>query len=58
MGSVNEIKIAAGMDLSKIRHVLFDMDETLYRGSELFAWTLKALALLEQKGIGFDLFDE
>ena len=55
---MNEIKIAAGMDLSKIRHVLFDMDETLYRGSELFAWTLKALALLEQKGIGFDLFDE
>ena len=48
-----ELQIATGVDLSNIRHVLFDMDGTLYRGSELFAWTPEALSLLEQKGIGF-----
>lgn len=50
---MNGITIAPGIDLSKIRHVLFDLDGTLYRGKRLFPWTAEALALLEKRKIGF-----
>lgn len=40
-------------DLRKIRHVVMDMDGTIYRGKELFPTTLPFLELLRQKGIGF-----
>ncbi len=40
-------------DLKKIRHVVMDMDGTIYRGRELFPTTLPFLELLRRKGIGF-----
>ncbi len=40
-------------DLKKIRHVVMDMDGTIYRGRELFPTTLPFLELLREKGIGF-----
>lgn len=50
---MSEIVIAPEIDPTKIRHALFDMDGTLYRGSHLFSWTAEALALLDDHGIGF-----
>lgn len=50
---MNGMTIADKIDLSKIRHVLFDLDGTLYRGKRLFPWTAEALALLEERHIGF-----
>lgn len=40
-------------DLRKIRHVVMDMDGTIYRGRELFPTTLPFLELLRKKEIGF-----
>jgi NagD protein len=39
-------------DLAKIRHVVLDMDGTMYLGSTLFADTLPLLATLSRLGIG------
>lgn len=39
-------------DLSRIRHLVLDMDGTIYRGSTLFDCTLPFFAVLEQLGIG------
>jgi len=41
------------LDLKKIRHVVMDMDGTIYRGKELFPTTLPFLDLLRRKEIGF-----
>ncbi len=38
--------------LRRIRHVALDLDGTVYCGSELFPWTLDALAELRALGIG------
>jgi len=38
--------------LTKIRHLVLDMDGTIYRGSTLFDWTLPFLARLRSLGIG------
>ncbi len=38
--------------LRRIRHVALDLDGTVYCGSELFPWTLDALAELRSLGIG------
>lgn len=40
-------------DLNCIRHVVLDMDGTIYKGSRLFACTLPFLALLRDTGIGY-----
>lgn len=37
----------------KARHVVLDMDGTIYKGSTLFPWTLEALARLRRAGIGY-----
>ena len=39
-------------DLSRIRHIVLDMDGTIYLGERLFATTLPFLSLLERLGIG------
>jgi HAD superfamily hydrolase (TIGR01450 family) len=39
-------------DLRRIRHVVLDLDGTLYRGSQLFHCTLPFLAKLRSAGIG------
>lgn len=40
------------VDLSRVRHVVLDMDGTIYKGRELFACTLPFLARLVAAGIG------
>jgi len=40
-------------DLSRVRHVVLDMDGTLYRGKELFKATLPFLRRLRRLGIGY-----
>jgi NagD protein len=40
-------------DLSKIRHLVLDMDGTLYLGGTLFSETLPFLATLDRLGIGY-----
>ncbi len=40
------------LDLSKIRHLVLDLDGTIYRGSTLFDCTLPLLGLLDELGIG------
>jgi NagD protein len=40
------------LDLSRVRHVVLDMDGTLYRGGQLFATTLPFLERLHRRGIG------
>jgi NagD protein len=40
-------------DLSKLRHIVLDMDGTIYLGGTLFSSTLPFLAQLEQRGIGY-----
>ena len=39
--------------IARIRHVVMDMDGTIYLGSKVFPFTLPFLKLLEQKGIGY-----
>lgn len=39
--------------LRQVRHVVMDMDGTIYRGGTLFAWTLPWLAFLREQGIGY-----
>jgi HAD superfamily hydrolase (TIGR01450 family) len=39
--------------LRRVRHVVMDMDGTIYRGTTLFAWTLPWLDFLKAHGIGF-----
>ena len=41
------------IDLSRVRHVVLDMDGTLYRGKRLFAHTLPFLKRLRSLGIGY-----
>lgn len=41
------------IDLSRVRHVVLDMDGTLYRGQRLFAHTLPFLERLRSLGIGY-----
>ena len=41
------------LDLSKIRHIAFDMDGTLYSGKTLFNYTKQTLDTLEALGIGY-----
>ena len=41
------------IDLSRVRHVVLDMDGTLYRGTRLFAATLPFLERLRSLGIGY-----
>jgi NagD protein len=38
--------------LRQIRHVVLDLDGTIYSGSSLFPWTLPFLSLLDELGIG------
>ena len=40
-------------DLSAIRHVVLDMDGTIYKGKDLFACTIPFLARLRDSGIGY-----
>jgi NagD protein len=40
-------------DLAPIRHIVLDLDGTLYHGSRLFPWTLPFLDRLRGLGIGF-----
>jgi HAD superfamily hydrolase (TIGR01450 family) len=40
-------------DLTGIRHVVLDMDGTIYKGKQLFACTLPFLAQLDGVGIGY-----
>ena len=40
-------------DLARVRHVVLDMDGTLYRGARLFAQTLPFLKRLRSLGIGY-----
>lgn len=37
---------------TRIRHVVLDMDGTIYKGKTLFPWTKPFLASLERRGIG------
>ncbi len=46
-------RFAPQLDLSKIRHVAFDMDGTLYSGKTLFEYTKSTLDTLESLGIGY-----
>jgi NagD protein len=39
--------------LARLRHVVFDMDGTIYLGDELFAPTLPLLAQLRTQGVGY-----
>lgn len=39
--------------LSRIRHIVMDMDGTIYLGSRIFPFTLDFLDLLKRKGIGY-----
>ena len=39
--------------LAKVRHVVMDMDGTIYLGSRIFPFTLDFLKLLEERGIGY-----
>lgn len=39
--------------LNKIRHLVFDMDGTIYSGGNLFSYTLQAFGLLESCGISY-----
>jgi HAD superfamily hydrolase (TIGR01450 family) len=39
--------------MARIRHVVLDMDGTIYKGSRLFAWTLPLLACLGKLGVGY-----
>jgi NagD protein len=39
--------------LQRIRHVVMDMDGTIYRGATLFPWTLPWLEFLRTRRIGF-----
>jgi len=39
-------------DLARIRHVVLDLDGTLYRGDRLFEVTIPFLARLSKLGIG------
>lgn len=41
------------MNLSKIRHIVMDMDGTIYLGSRIFPFTLDFLGLLGELGIGY-----
>jgi len=41
------------VDLRKIRHVVFDMDGTLYSGKTLFDYTKQTLDTLESLGVGY-----
>lgn len=38
----------------RVRHIVLDMDGTIYLGGRLFAETLPFLATLEELGIGWD----
>ena len=40
-------------DLGRIRHVVLDMDGTIYLGGTLFASTLPSLATLRKLGVGY-----
>lgn len=39
--------------LSRIKHVSLDMDGTIYKGSDLFPYTVDFLARLDEMGIGY-----
>src|SRR5690242_4102200 len=39
--------------LAKLRHVVFDMDGTIYLGHKVFADTAPLLKLLKEQGIGY-----
>ena len=39
--------------LSKLRHIAFDMDGTIYKGKKLFPYTLKAFDLLDSCGVSY-----
>src|SRR4051812_36030922 len=41
------------VELSRIRHVVLDMDGTIYRGEHLFDATLPFLARLRRLGLGY-----
>ncbi|MDO4586650.1 MAG: HAD-IIA family hydrolase [Planctomycetia bacterium] len=41
------------VDLSKIKHVVFDMDGTIYKGKILFPYTKSTFDALESMGIGY-----
>ncbi len=40
-------------ELQDIRHVLLDMDGTIYLGDHLFEWTIPFLELLTRRGVGW-----
>jgi len=39
--------------VSKIRHLVFDMDGTIYKGKTIFPYTLKAFDLLDSCGVSY-----
>ncbi|MCR5560354.1 MAG: HAD-IIA family hydrolase [Bacteroidales bacterium] len=39
--------------ISRIRHIVMDMDGTIYLGSKVFPFTLPFLEMLKKKGIGY-----
>lgn len=51
--SSSVIRLDDKIDLSKIRHIAFDMDGTIYRGGTLFPFTKSVFELLKSLGIGF-----
>lgn len=44
---------APTVDLAAIRHLVFDMDGTIYQGKTLFPYTLESFAILERCGVGY-----
>jgi len=46
-------KILPNNALARIRHLVFDMDGTIYRGKTLFSYTKAAFDLLERCGISY-----
>ncbi len=45
--------LTASATLARIRHVVLDMDGTIYKGGTLFPWTKSFLARLDALGIGY-----
>jgi len=48
--------IHCNINLQRVRHVLLDMDGTIYLGSKLFEWTLPFLQFLKSHSIDYSFF--
>lgn len=53
MNNSSVIRLDDKIDLSRIRHIAFDMDGTIYRGGTLFPFTISVFKQLESLGIGY-----